>query len=364
MDGCLFRALIILSMLPGLAKADAVNSEWYSTTRIRSMGNIGIASGDDPSSAAFYNPASLSHLKKNSLELFNPQIDLGSGFFSLSNSIVDWGKQTSFNSTRPLVYSHPGTPSSIGYSFFPNVSGQNFSFGVLYSNQMDSYYKSSVDTYYHHSRELLIPTLGISAALMGGRVRFGLAVRAIQDSERNKVVLGTSNPQVNATDYQRAGLGFGFDGGMLLTLPWAGLPTLGLVARNIGDTTFISGPMVKTGPSTPNLHESIRMTYDGGFSFITKAGKGNQTVFAIDYRDILNTSSTNILRKINTGLEFGISKMLFFRIGYSQAAITGGFGLSSKLGSIDFGTSSEEIEPTSLRSISDRRFSFMYTRRF
>lgn len=363
MDGRLFRALFFILLLPDLANADAVNSEWYSTTRALSMGNVGIASADDPSTAAFYNPAALAQLKKPVVEIFNPQLQAGGGVFTLSNSLTDWGNHASFSKVEPLLKAEPGTASSLGYALFPNLSSQNFSFGVLLSNQTASYYDERVDAYYHRSRQLFIPSLGISAALLGGRFRIGVAGRAVQLSSRNVVSQGT-NPKVSALDDSRSGMGIGLDSGVLLTLPWGGLPTLGFVARNIGDTAFPLAPMVALGGTSAARPHRAKMTYDAGFSLSPKGGKGNQMTVAFDYRDILDTTKTDMLRKFNAGLEFGLSKIFYMRLGFSQGYFTAGFGLNSPKGGLDLGTYGEELDARGFHGFLDRRYSIRFIRRF
>ncbi len=362
MDGSLFRGLLFLFLLPGLANADAVNGEWYSTTRALSMGNVGIASADDPTTSAFYNPAALARTKKTTLEIYNPQLEMGGGTFSVSRSIADWAKITSFSASRPLLAKRPGTPASMGYAIFPNVNSQNFSFGVLMSGQTASYYNARTDSYYHHSRQLLIPSFGISASLLGGRLRIGAAVRGVQISEANVVSLGPA-ATATAIDNTRSGFGVGLDGGLLMTMPWAGLPTIGGVVHNVGDTAFPSAPLVIIGGSSGTRHESAKMTYDGGFSVSPKLGKKDQLTFAVDYRDALNVTNTSTLRKTNAGIELSMSKILYFRAGYSQAYWTAGFGLSSKNGSLDLGSYGEELS-NSLHGMQDRRYTLRLTRRF
>ncbi len=363
MDGCLFRALAFLILLPGLAQADAVNSEWYSTTRALSMGNVGIANADDPTTAAFYNPAALARLKKPSVEIFNPQLQAGSGVFTLSETMADWAKHSSFGKVEPLLKAEPGTPSSLGYALFPNLSAQNFSLGILLSNQTASYYDNRVDAYYHKSRNLLIPSLGVSVSLLGGRMRLGVAGRAVQITSREMVKQGET-PKVSAVDDTRAGFGIGLDSGVLLTLPWGGLPTLGFVARNIGDTAFPMAPMYTIGGSSSNRHHRVKMTYDAGFSVTPKGGKANQFTVAFDYRDILDATKTDMLRKFNAGLEFGAGKMFYIRTGFSQGYFTAGFGINAQNGGLDFGTHGEELDARGFHGFLDRRWSLRYTRRF
>jgi len=366
MEGCLIPGLFLAAFLlvPGLAKADAVNSEWSSTARAQSMGNVGIASADDPSEEAFYNPAALARGKKTILEIFNPQLDMGGGVFSLSNSISDWPKQGSFSKSQPLLKAKPGTVSSLGLSVFPNVSAQNFSFGVLLSAKGSAYYDKNKDAYYYHSRKLLVPSLGMSAGLLGGRLKFGFAVRGVQINETNLVSPGSGSSQVVPVNNPRNGFGVGLDGGLLMSLPWAGLPTFGVVARNVGGTAYPSTPIIPLGGATAARHELTRTSFDAGFSVTPKTGQHDQITFATDYRDALNSTETAELRHINIGFEYGAMKFFFFRAGFSQGYWTAGFGLNSKAGSLDLGTYGEELDDHAYHGFLDRRYAMRLTRRF
>ncbi len=363
MDGRLFRALVFLFICPGLAKADRVNNEWVSTTRSLSMGNVGIASAEDPTTAAFYNPAALARAKKPSFEIFNPQADLGTGLFSTSKSITDWPKHASYGSSRELVKAKAGSVSSLSLSLFPNVSSQNFSVGVLMRMQRSSYYNSKDLTWNFYSRWLVVPSMGISMAIGGGRIRFGAAIRAIQVTETFGV-----NPDSGSTvplqESTGEGLGIGLDAGLLITMPWASLPTLGFVARNVGDTAFPTRGFIKHGGGNKVDKEKISMTYDAGLSFSPKLGQRDTLVFAADYRDGLNKTAANDIRHVNIGLEYGAAKKLFFRGGFSQGYWTAGIGLASKEGALDIGSYADELHATKYNQVEDRKISFRFTRRF
>lgn len=366
MDGKVFRVLLglmILLMLPAIhAKADKVNAEWVSTTRSLSMGNVGIASAEDPTTAAFYNPAALARAKKASLELFNPQFDLGTGVFSTSAAITDWGKHLTYDASKPLVNAKPGKISSMGFSIFPNITSQNFSFGILGRTHRSSYYDSATSTYHAYSRQLVVPSLGLSMAVLGGRVRIGAAVRAIQINEMSGKDTGNIATTTLAT---QEGLGIGLDGGLLITMPWAWLPTIGAVARNIGDTAFPNRGLLKLGgKGTVTVHDKIKMIYDGGFSLSPRFGQRSVMVLAVDYRDVLNKTGVNDMRHINAGFEIGMSKKLFLRGGISQGYWTAGLGLASKEGAFDFGTYADELHATGFQVVEDRKISFRITRIF
>lgn len=361
MEGRLIPGLLLL-FLPALAKADTVNAEWYSTTRALSMGNVGIASAEDPVTAAFYNPAALANNKRPGFEPFNLQLEGGFGNFSVAQSLGDWAKVGSFSRAKPLLAAKPGRPFSGSVALFPSVSAQNFSFGLLGQFQFSSYYDKTKNAYFYHARKLLAPSLGLSAALLGGRLRLGVAVRALQVSETDMDQPGTGSI-VAVRDSHRSGLGVGMDAGMMLTMPWAGLPTIGFVARNIGDTAFPAAPVVDIGGSASARRESVKMAYDGGISLSPKLGRGQRLVLAADYRDALDSTHVALLRRLNLGLEFS-GKVLALRAGFSRGTWTAGFGLQSRQGSLDIGTYAEELDARALRAVLDRRFSLRFTRRF
>jgi hypothetical protein len=357
MEGCLIRALAFL--LPSLALADSVNNEWYSTTRALSMGNTGIASADDPATAMFYNPAGLARTKRFSAELFNPQFDFGTGV--LSGSVKDFAKHGSLEKTGPLLEAKPNKKSSsLGMALYPNLAAQNFNFGVLMSAQSSSYFDG--DLYHYRSRYLVVPTMALSMGTLGGRFRIGAAVRAIQLSENDRSVadLAGAGYLVDASE----GFGIGLDAGALFTLPWAGLPTVGVVARNVGDTTFTGSAPLSVASGNVERSEKIKGTYDAGISFSPRFGGRNVLVFSADYRDVLDRHQVDFKRRINVGLELGFSRTFYLRAGASRGYWTAGMGLSSRNGSLDLGTYAEELSAAGFREVENRRFSLRYGSKF
>ncbi|MGZ3710881.1 MAG: hypothetical protein ACXVBE_03955 [Bdellovibrionota bacterium] len=363
MDGCLFRLICALLVAwQSVALADQVNNEWLSSTRALSMGNVGIASAEDSVTTMFYNPAALTKNKRTTLELFNPQVEFGTGVFKVSNTSTSYGKNMGLESVQPLLQAHPHKASYLGYSLYPNVSAQNFGFGIGWKEQAVSYINSQ-DKLEYHSKYLMIPTMGISMNLLGNRFRLGAAVRGIQATENNRVVDATATGIGYKLDPQQ-GFGIGLDAGAMLSLPWAGLPTLGFVARNLGDTSFSQAAPYPRSQGTPTAHDKVKMTYDTGLAIQPKMGQRNSFTLAADFRDALNVSKTNMLRHLNVGSEIGYGKVFFFRFGFSQGYLTGGFGLNSKFGSIDIGTYGEELDARNFREIEDRRVSIRFAVKF
>lgn len=366
MDGRVFRAplpfLFLLLFPAGLAKADAVNAEWVSTTRSLGMGNVGIASAEDPTTAVFYNPAAITRSKKSGVEFFNPQFDFGTGMFSMSPLITDWAKHATYLASKPLLFKKPGAISSLGFSLFPNFTARWVSVGVLARTHRWSYYDKENFTYHSYSRTILMPTMTLAASLLGGRLRLGAAARIIQISKSEGEETTSAATTTLATE---TGLGMGFDGGVLITLPWQWLPTIGGVARNIGGTKFPkAGASLGGAVGTVTKHEKILMSFDAGFALTPKLGRQSLMTLAFDYRDVTNTTKVTMMRHFNAGMEIAMSKKVYIRGGMSQGYWTAGFGLASKEGAFDFGTYADELHATKFNVIENRKISFRFTRRF
>ncbi len=343
------------------ARADKVNAEWYSTLHALSMGNAAITIADDPSTAMFYNPALLANQKHASLEIFNPQLEMGLGNIGISKTISDYTRQLQLKNAYPLLKDHPNKASSFGAAIYPNFSAQNFAIGVLGKAESSAYVDGNGKLTFR-SRYLVIPTMGLSVGLFSGRIRFGVAGRAINITANDHTVSSATGYGylVNAQE----GFGIGLDAGTTITLPWSTLPTIGLVARNIGDTSFPSNPVIKIATGTTVRPDLIRHTYDAGFSIAPKLSQRSVLTIASDLRDITNTAETNYLRHINLGFDITSRKILSFRFGVSRGYWTAGFGFNARKGSLEIGSYAEELDASGFRKVEDRRLAIRYGGRF
>ncbi|MCO5141712.1 MAG: hypothetical protein M9962_01325 [Oligoflexia bacterium] len=361
MEGCLWKSILGLLLLPSLAFADKPNAEWLSTTRALSMGNVGIASADDPATAAFYNPATLAKTKRTIFEFFNPQVEFGTNVFAVSADTTKLGNHVNLKKLTPYLQGKPNKASYLGASIFPNLNAQNFNFGILLSAKGQSYVDGAGNLNYK-SRYLLIPSMGLSIGLLGGRFKLGASVRAIQITENDERT--TNFTDVGYMNNPNEGFGVGVDVGSTFSLPWTWLPTFGFVARNLGDTTFSGSAPVSIGQGTIRRKGKVKMTYDGGFSVTPKTGRQSAFTFAADYRDIMDVYGVNIKRRINLGMEFSVSKMIFMRLGFGRGYWTAGIGVSTRQGSLDIGTYGEELHEKNFRVNEDRRISIRYGSKF
>ena len=363
MEGCLRNLLFLSMVLSSSARADSINNEWFSTSRALAMGNVGIASSEDSTTAMFYNPAALTRTKKVNFEILNPQVEVGT--YSHGKA-ADLMKRIDLKEMRPLLERYRGRPTYTAGALYPNIAAQNFNFGVLMKAEGGAYHDGTDLNY--KARHLLIPTLGLSLGAIGGRFRIGMAVRAIQITENDKVERGfstdTNARTVGFLKDAGEGMGIGLDSGALLTIPMIALPTFGFVARNVGDTSFPSSAPFGQGTGNVTRREKIKMTYDAGASITPRFGKKSQMVFAADYRDIQDKMGVDTKRRINLGFELGIQRRVYFRAGLGRGYWTAGIGLASESGTLDISTYSEELHSVDFRRVEDRRLSIRIGSRF
>ena len=213
----------------------------------------------------------------------------------------------------------------------------------------------------YRSRYLLIPTIAVSMGLLSGRMKLGFAGRAIQITENDKKVNQFTDIgyRMNASE----GFGFGLDAGMMFSFPWDYLPTIGVVARNIGNTNVAAAGVSPLADGTREKHGQIKSTYDVGLSFTPKL-RGGGIIFGADFRDVTDVHGVDWERKINVGLEINLLKALFVRTGVSRGYVTGGIGLGGTSGTFDITTYGEELDPTKHHRLKDRRIAFRFGKRF
>lgn len=361
------RSILIMALFAGVylfcthAAADEINNEWYSTTHALSRGNTGISFAGDPSTATWYNPASLGSVRRAGLEFFNPQIEVGKGNFKLTQSIFDVGRYLKLSKMRELHEKRRDEVSSVGFSLYPNFYAKNFALGLLYKVQASSYMDKE-GTLFYQSQYLLVPTVALSAGLFNGILKLGFALRGVQVAENNRSTTDFSN--IGYDVETREGFGLGIDAGMIITFPWVMLPRIGAVVRNAGGTRFVGSVPLSLVTNSSVTKEKEGQTIDAGFSIRPYVGKRSRLLVAIDWRDVTDYTASRIERKFNLGMELDIARVFQLRVGSSRGYWTAGFGVGGRGGNLSFGTYAEELDPRGYHVKRDRRYTLQFGSRF
>jgi hypothetical protein len=158
----------------------------------------------------------------------------------------------------------------------------------------------------------------------------------------------------------KEGLGFGFDAGMLFTLPNKYLPTLGIIWRDVLGTTFTASRYINSlSAGTP---DPIAQSINAAFSIRPNLAKGVKLTLSAEVKH-LELPAFPLFKKLHFGLQIVTQKSFYFWLGLNQMQPTGGFGWRAKGGELEIGTYSQDIGPGD-PIIPDRRFIVRYSINF
>ena len=354
----IFSSLIVA----GFASA-AERFEMYNGVRPLGMGNASVAAVNDET-ALIVNPAGLGKLRNFFGTIFDPELDLGSVALNTYRA-KSFSNPVSISQVLPAVALTPGDYFYARTQLFPSFVAKNFGIGLLVKNEIASVADSatSASLYYRDEMALL---LGYNFRFWDGRIKLGFTGKMISRTEVNESALDPSGAidmdSLSAAGYAKHGLGIGGDAGLILTAPWSNLPTLALVARDIGNTSFDKSYYSRM--STPQKPDRATQDIDAGFSFQVIHKSNIRSLWAFDYHGILTAKDEEDKNKLyHFGVEVNFGDVFFLRTGYNQRYVTAGFELASERFQFQLATYGEEVG-TAANPKEDRRNVAKFTFRF
>ena len=311
--------IIVIALLMGL-KAYAGN-EWvenYNNTRTLGMGGASVAITSDDTSL-FRNPANLGSLRAVYGTIFDPEVE-GTG--NLTASQIDIASVMNNLTTKNNTYYRAKNQLS------PTVVRRNVGFGLIYKSEINAEIKSAtptiMDTTYENDLGAIV---GANLRLFDGRLKIGASGRIFNRIEVLNPALAVGGPTDLAT-IGSEGTAYAFDAGLLLQAPWTYLPSLGVVVHDMGDTTFRSdGIRISTATRPATVKQSV----DAAIAVFPIHSNLLRSVWTLEYSDITNSrNDTDNAKRVHVGIEFNARDIFFFRLGYNQRYLTGGFEIASE----------------------------------
>ncbi|MEK6628972.1 MAG: hypothetical protein AABY53_10120 [Bdellovibrionota bacterium] len=348
------RCVLLISASLLALNANAGNEwfEFYNNTRSLGMGGASIAITSDDTSL-FRNPASLGSIRDIYGTVFDPEIE-GTG--NLSATSTDVGPLIATLGAKPNTYYRAKQQVS------PVLVRRNVGFGFLYKNEISAEISSAdltvMNTAYVSD---LAVVLGANWRIADGRIKIGVSGRFLNRIEVQNATLAVAGPTDLAT-IGSEGSAIALDGGILFQAPWTYLPTLGLVAHDIGSTVFDKqdGFRLRTATRPATVPQSV----DVALAIFPIHSNRFRSVWTLEYSDIANSrNDTDTAKRTHFGIEFNTSDIFFFRLGYNQRYVTGGFEVASENVVWQVSSYGEEIG-TSLAPREDRRLSMKFALRF
>ena len=336
-----------------LMSAGSFASEYYvqfRSIRQNGMGGAAIAVVDDETSL-LTNPAGLGKLRGEILTLIDPDLEINSADYSIAAG-QNLLTQTSLQDVENMM-SQTGAGGQhfhLNAQAMPSFVVPNFGIGFFGKYTVNS--DSTVTNVHIDFANDYSFVLGYCLRFLDGRLKLGFNIKA---TDRSVATLDTApNTSLNMSQSVQEGIGVGSDVGLLITLPWDYLPTLGVVLRDAGNTSYNlnQGYLYNTTARPPDQIQDV----DLGLSISPILGKSTRMQVAIDYLgEISAAKELDSMKRVHAGMEFNFGDLLFLRAGMNQRYWTAGVEIALQNIQIQVASYGEEIG-TSTSYLEDRRF--------
>lgn len=333
--------------------------EFYDSVRCQAMGNACIGVVNDET-ALVVNPAGLGKLRDFYGTLIDPEMEINSNFSNIYNS-KNFSNPFDLSGVKPALDANLDQYYHARGQVMPSFVARNFGIGLLGRYVLDAREDATgttIDTFYRSDMALI---LGYNLRLFDGRVKIGINAKLISRIEVNNATLSATGP-LDYASIGSEGVGLSNDLGVILTAPWATLPSLAFVARDIGGTTFDKASGIRM--TTTTRPEAVKQDVDAAFSIFPIHSKFIRSSWTFEYQGLLTLSEeTDKAKRLHGGLEFNFGDVLFLRAGYNQRYWTAGFELASENYQFQVSSYGEEVGDQTT-PLEDRRYTVKMAWRF
>lgn len=357
--GMVKTALINLILLFSVQSFASEYEPFFRGIRAEGMGNAAIAVVDDETSL-YLNPAGLGKIRGPYFTPLNLQMETNNTTqASLSNNTQDINVFTSPQLGLDLAKKNPDTHIHAEAQTLPAFVTTNFGIGVYGRYSVDTQYTTATNSYQLNYFNDYGAELGYCFRLFSGRLKIGVAGKIINRVYVNSPVTGvtTSLP----TSIYKEGTGAGLDTSIMLSAPWALLPSITAVVHDVGGTNFTvgNGIFYKTGQNPPAQDQEV----DGGFGLFPIFSPRTRGSITAEWDDVLNSQPLDMWRAFHAGIEFNFNDVFFIRGGVNEHYWTAGLEFVIGHNQLQLASYGEEIG-TAPQQIEDRRYVVQYGFRF
>lgn len=350
--------LILFYNLSGLA---GEREEFYVGIRGLGMGGAQIATVNDETSL-LVNPAGLGKLRNYFLTVADPEIHIGADTQAVigTDIMAPIDPQDTLElMNRPTNYNKRLHAKA---QIFPSAVFPNFGLGLFANYIVNASIDPNSSQFTYNYRSDLALVFGFNFRFWDGRIKLGFNLRAMNRNEIQRNDLPTSSTDLSIENLTSEGVGIGSDVGLLMTMPWQWLPTLGVVYRDAGNTRYTLREGLVNGATTQP--ESTPAILDAAFALFPIAGKRTRVSFTGEYRDVLNVfEEQDASRRIHAGIEFNFSDALFVRGGMNQRYWTAGLEIAVDNYQLQLATYGEDVGDDNA-PVEDRRYVGKFAYRF
>lgn len=342
--------LLLLSVL-STARAD-----FYQGIRQMGMGGAAVAVVNDETSLLI-NPIGLGRLRVPYVTLIDPELTTNMDSVGTVQDLL--GDVTDVQE----IYTELAGRLDERYFFrgqiFPSYVDRNFGLGFLAKTEVMAVRSSTTQFLDLNYTSDWAAAGGYNYSFFGGQIKVGAAGRLIDRVQYT----GTVDPVAQGLEIKNLateGLGLAADVGLSLSSPTALLPTISLVAKDIGDTSFTLGDGYRDY-STLTAPSKVPMTLDVAAALFPIWSNLTRGTFTVEYDDVLEDGEFD--KKFHAGVEVNLADRFFFRGGWNRGYLTGGFEWAGPYFQFQFAYYGEEVG-TDANPLKDERVAIKTVFRF
>lgn len=354
------KFLLIPSLLIPALTWSQERYEFYNGVRQMGMGGAIIAVVNDET-ALLSNPAALGKLRDSFITVFDPEIE---GNMNVERLLgVDFYKATDPQFVLDKLKDNPGKRLHTKAQVFPSLIFPNFGIGLHTKYIVDAEVNEPGTAYeYNYLNDWSVVT-GFNFRFFNGIMKVGANLRYTNRTEVKRADIDPSSTDLAIRNLASEGVGIGSDVGVILAAPVKLLPTLALVWRDVGNTSYALQEGMFN--STEGRPETVKNTLDVALAMFPIHGKRVRSSWTVELRDVLTEDSENetLMRRLHAGFELNLADAFFLRAGANQKYWTAGFEMAMMNYQFQAATYGEEIG-TKDEPREDRRYVLKFSYRF
>ena len=334
------KKIILLIFILTFSNSGWAAFEFYQGVRALGMGGASIAVTNDET-AILQNANGLSRLRDYFFTPIDPEI---TGSTTRTDALTGTAV---FGSISPQqVYDQLSRSVDAPYYFkgqvFPSIAVPNFGLGLLGKYEVLAQ-RNTDGTYDYNYRNDYALATAYNLRFWQGRIKIGFTGKLIDRVE----YFGTRDPgtgdSLELSAFAREGMGIAVDTGLTLAAPWRFLPTLSILVRDLGGTSFTAGDGF-FGLNGNGVPGDVAQSIDVAVAVFPILSNHNRATMTAEYTGVLDFDTvSDHMDRLHLGMEFNLKDQLFFRGGYHANDWTAGFEYAADLFQLQLATYAEDI---------------------
>ncbi len=326
--------MIILSIL-GFTAAQA-RADFYQGIRQMGMGGASVAVVNDETSLLL-NPIGLGRLRVPYITLIDPEVTTNlKSVVPVKNLLTD---ATDLEEVYPELADDLDKRYFVRTQIFPSYVDRHYGFGFLLKDEMTAVRSSATQFLDLNYISDMVGVAGFNKSFYGGVFKIGATGRWVDRVE----YIGTLNPAIDELNMKTLavqGAGLAADVGLSLSSPTSWLPTLSVMVKDIGDTSFSMGSGMRSYLTTADPNK-VPMSMDVALAVFPIWNNYTRGTFTVEYDDVLEDGDA--VQKLHVGIEVNLADRFYFRGGYNRGYLTTGFEWNTQFVQLQLAYYGEEI---------------------